>query len=138
MHVKRDRARCGATTLVYEDDDSPAGRQRDAAVGAAAAAAALAVVTRSGAVHVKRDRDNDTGRCAVRSWHEQVRKPWAMSPMCFFFGTSAHVVCEGRLYGFQRRTALNGVKNAVECVVQAGNDDSCCTRSKQFAVLRRR
>jgi len=86
-------------------------------------------------MHEKRDRGNDAGRCAVRSWHEQVRKHWAMSPMCFFFRTSAHVVCEGRLYGFQQRIAVNGVKNAVECVVQARNDDSCCTRSKQSAVL---
>ena len=86
-------------------------------------------------MHVKRDRDNDTGRYAVGSWHEQVHKPWAMSLMCLFFRTSAHVVCEGRLYGFQLRIALNGVKNAVECVVQAGNDDSCYTRSEQLAVL---
>jgi len=86
-------------------------------------------------VHVKRDRDNDTGRCAVGSWYVHVRKPWAMLPMCFFLRESVHVLCEGRLYGFQRRIALNGVKNAVECVVQAGNDDSCCTRSKQLTVL---
>jgi len=86
-------------------------------------------------VHVKRDRDNDTGRCAVRSWYEHVRKPWAMSLMSFFSRASFHVVCEGRLYGFQLRIALNGVKNTVECVVQAGNDDSCCTRSKQLTVL---
>jgi len=89
-------------------------------------------------VHEKRDRDNDIGRCAVRSWHEQVRKPRAMSPMCFCFQTSAHVVCEGHLYGFQRHIALNGVKTAVGCVVQAGNDDSYSTRSKQLAVLRKR
>jgi len=53
-----------------------------------------------------------------------------MSPVCFIFRESDHVLCESRLYDFQRRIALNGVKNAVECVVQAGNDDSCWTRSK--------
>jgi len=58
--------------------------------------------------------------------------------MFFFFRTSAHVVCEGRLYGFQRRIALNGVKKPVECVAQAGNDDSGWTPSKQLAVLRKR
>jgi len=87
-------------------------------------------------VHIKRDRDNDTGRFAVRSWHEHVRKPWAMSPMSFFFRASFHVVCEGRLYGFELRIDLHGVKNAVECVVQAGNDDSCGTRSKQLTVVK--
>ena len=86
-------------------------------------------------MHEKRDRGNDAGRCAVRSWHEQVRKPWAMSHMFFFFRASAHVVCEGRLYGFQQRIALKEVKNAVECVAQAGNDDSYCTRSKQLTIL---
>jgi len=87
-------------------------------------------------VHVKRDHDNDTGRCAVRSWYEHVRMPWAILPMSFFFRASFHVVCEGRLYGFQLRIALRGVKNAVECVVQAGNDDSFCTRSKRLTVVK--
>jgi len=58
-----------------------------------------------------------------------------MSLMSFFFRARVHVVCEGRLYGFQLRIALNGVENAVECVLQAGNDDSCCTRQKQLSVL---
>jgi len=44
--------------------------------------------------------------------------------MCFLFRASVDVVCEGRLYGFQLRIALNGVKNAVKCVVQAVHDDS--------------
>jgi len=55
--------------------------------------------------------------------------------MSFFFQESVHVVCEERLYGFQLRIALNGVENAVECVLQAGNDDSCCTRQKHLSVL---
>lgn len=62
------------------------------------------------AVHVKRDRDHDTSRCAVSCRHEQVRKLWAMSNMCFIFRTTAHVVCEGGWYRFQRQLALNGVK----------------------------
>lgn len=41
-------ARWGAATLVYEVDDSPGGRERDAAVAAAATAAGLAVVTAVG------------------------------------------------------------------------------------------
>jgi len=57
-----------------------------------------------------------------------------MSPTSFFLRESFRVVCEGRLYGFQLRIALHGVKNAVDCVVQAGNDDSCRTRSKQLTV----
>jgi len=86
-------------------------------------------------VHVKRGRDNDTGRCAERFCYEHVHKPRAMSPMSFFFRTSFHFVCEGRLYDFQLRITLHGVKNAVECVLQAGNDDSCCNQSKQLTVF---
>lgn len=41
-------ARWGASILVYEDDDSPDGRERDAAVAAAASAAGLSVVTAVG------------------------------------------------------------------------------------------
>ncbi|GAB0492226.1 hypothetical protein MMPV_003487 [Pyropia vietnamensis] len=41
-------ARWGASTLVYEDDDSPDGRKRDAAVAEAAATAGITVVTAVG------------------------------------------------------------------------------------------
>jgi len=59
-----------------------------------------------------------------------------MSPMPFFFRESFHVGCEERLYGIQLRVALHGDENAVECVVQAGNDIFCCTRSKQLTVVK--
>ena len=96
-------------------------------------------------MHVKRDRDDDTGRCAVRSWYERVRKAWEKSPMSFFFRASFHVVCEGRLYGFRPPIALHGVKNAgrVRCTdwkrrfllhsVEAGNrslDEDAFVRSE--------
>jgi len=87
-------------------------------------------------VHIKRDRDNDTGRLAVRSWHEHVRQPRAMSPTYFFFRASFHVVYEGHLYGFELLIDLHGVKNAFECVVQAGKDDSCAHWSKQLTVVK--
>jgi len=58
-----------------------------------------------------------------------------MSRKSVLFRASVHALAEGRLHGFQRRIALNGVKNAVKCDVYAGNDNFCCIWWKQLTIV---